>query len=1055
MILNIDEIKSAASIKDVLSHYGVSLNSRNAAPCPVHGGKHLNFTVKNQIATCWSVCGGKTWDAIGFIMDYKKIDFYDAIIELASISKTEVRYDKDIDIDAFKEQRRKEYLERESIRITNEAYLKLITSDLEDTFKAMPGDNVLIAGRSLSVKTMATWDIGFSKDTSLLENISQTALLQSGLIKEGENGMYDTFRQRTMFPIRDERGQLVGFTGRTDSDNKDVAKYLNSLENPLFHKSKVLFGLFQNAITIQRMGYAVLVEGQMDVISLFDHGIDYAIAGSGTAFSVDQAKLLSRYTDRVVIMYDGDDAGKKATYSAVPKLLKAGLAVSICDLPPSSDPDSLVREKGADYMIDLIQNKAADAVYRIMTEHYVESDPFAVEKALNETVRILKCIESDTVRSSYLNMLKGKGKPGTNFIKAAQRALKDVDQSEQSERGIHLTSSQKSDIIRYGVYENESKYFLCSDTRTGLGIELSNFIIKPILLIIGSERSQRIVEVCNEHGHSFISAIGSDDFVELVSFKKQMERRGNFIYKGKPEQFINIKEKVYMQTPEAYPITTLGLHKSGYYVWANGATDLTGHFHPTDEYGIVEIEGLKYFLPAFSKIYKNIMSDDQDNSYETDREFIYQSGDCPDLFAWSEEIRAVFGDAGMMAMSWYFAALFRDVIYHRANYFPHLNLFGPPRSGKSYMGWAISSMFGRAKKPFHLMQGTNVGFYRRAAQTRNAVAWYDEYSNDLDIKRVEALKSGYDGVGHEKGVMSSDNRTVTTSINSAFIISGQHQTTKDVALFTRCITLSFSVQEYTEAADQRAKKLLKIQESGVLSQLTSRLHKYRHTIDVRWNRMNDEVQQSLKSALPHIDARMIGNYSIPLTVLRLILEHERLAWSYEELFSWTVANMTHQHQAIAHDDEIQVWWRIFTFALAETELSHEQDVIVEYTSRVSVRSETDKEKQVLHEWETPKKLIFIRFHKSFPKYQEMHKRQYSKSGLSIGSLQHYLRHSKAYIGETKAKRFKEGIRGAWVFDADVIGLEISTTAEALAVYSHIPVNVIDPIVTDDSTKPPF
>lgn len=1036
MILNAEEIKSSINIIDVLSHFGVKLNSRKAAKCPFHHGTDLNFTVKGDIAACWSQCGGKTWDNVAVAMDLGRMEYYDALIYMAKVSGISVQYDDSVDMDQHRAQMEADSKTREAIRLLNSRYTDFLTSS--NNFEAS-GDQYIVAGRHLSPATIETFRIASYREIPG-DFSDHNLLIQAGILKEGEYGTYPAFKDRTIFPISDHMGTIVGFTARTQKDGGKSPKYVNSPETLLYHKSKVLYGLHQHARAIHDAGYAILVEGQMDVIMLHQYGICNAVAGSGTALSMDQARLLARYTDKVIVLYDGDDAGQKATSANVPALLRAGLSVKIATLPIGEDPDSYVRSKGMEDTLDLIEAKSVDAVQRAILQRWDKNDPFAVEAAMNEAVKILGCIPSEIVRDTYLAGLKGKGMPGADFVKSVKSQLRTTQ--DQPDRTRHLSADQKADIIRFGLYEDENKYRICSDTRTGLGFEISNFIIKPILLIVGSERSQRIVEVRNEHGHNFISSISSDDFVELVSFKKQMERRGNFIYKGKPENFINIKEKVYLQTPEAYPIYTLGLHKTGSYVWANGITDALGKFHSVDEYGIVQIEGIKYFLPAFSKIYKNIMSDDQENSFDTDREFVYKEGNCPDILTWTTYIKEVFGDPGMMSMAWYMAALFRDIIYQRFHFFPHLNLFGPPRSGKSFMGWAISSMFGYAKKPFHLMQGTNVGFYRRAAQTRNAVAWYDEYSNDIDVRRVEALKSGYDGVGHEKGVMSSDNRTVTTSINSAFIISGQHQPTKDVALFTRCITLSFSVRDFTDEENAKASQLTQLQESAVLSQITSRLHRYRHMIDIRWDRANDKVQSDLKRLVPDIDARMLANYSIPLTAFSLLSEHEPMAWSYDDLLAWSISNMSLQHSAIQHDDELQVWWRIFTYAMAEGELQHNQDMIVERVSSVTVKNPDGRTQKTI-EWDRPHKLIFVRFVKSFPKYQEMHKRQYNKVGLSIGSLQHYLRHSKAYIGEIKAKRFgTSGTKSAWIFDVDELGLEIDTTADATHPYG-VPVTASD------------
>lgn len=1036
MIRNIEAIKSAIGIREVLGHYGVTLDAQKKAPCPVHGGKHKNFSVKGDRAACWSQCG-QTWDSIGIIEALEHVDFYEALVILAELGGVAIEYDDSVNREEFAKARQEATSLRESYRIANEAYLTQYLEPLPTITTESGSQVVMVSGRPLQPATAEAYYLRqlparpfYQCYTSL--GLSQEIVIAAGLVRQGDRGLYDVWRERWMYPTHDDTGVLVGFVGRIreDARNQDTAKYLNSDENELYHKRELLYGLYQAKRYIHKERYAILVEGQMDAISLYDSGICHTVAGGGTALTLEQAKRLAKYTQSVTLLYDADDAGSKAAQRAIPILLQVGMEVRICHLPVGQDPDSYVREHGAEATLTYITDKGQDAVIWAIHHDYVPSDVFKSEEKRQEAIYILGHIHKPAILARYLELLAPKAMMGSAFVKSVRDGLKQATKSSGKD-GIQFTPAQREDIFNFSIYEDHHKYYLCMDIGSGRGWEISNFVIRPIMLVVGSERSDRLIEVINEHGQRFVRAVSSDDFVEVGTFKKQMERQGNFLYKGKPEHFIHVKEKVYLSTPTAYPIHTLGLHKLGFYAWANGLTLEDGQFLPVDEYGIVQHGESKFFLPAFSKVYQYVMSDDQDS--EMDREFIYQRGEAPELAEWAEMMIDVYGDHGRMAMCWYFAAVYRDIIYKKFKFFPHLNCFGPPRSGKSFLGWSLSAMFGQAKKPFHLMQGTPVGLYRRMAQTRNALAWMDEYSNDLPVKVVEALKSAYDGVGHEKGVKSSDDRTMTTRPNSAILLTGQHQPTKDIALFTRCITLMFKFGQFSAEQEAKAKRLLTIQDTGRLSQITGLLHSYRPSVEVRWDRINEEVQRDLRSAAgEEVDSRMLANYSVPLTAYKLVHSISPLPWSYEEMITISRDLMSVQFKAIGSDDEVTVWWRIVAFALADRQLEHDKDVIVEEKSSLTIKPVNmpglaDRD-TTLH-WDKPLQLLFLRFERSHPLYLQMHKTQHSKQGLGQASLQHYLRYSKAYIGEVKSKRFGGHSKGAWVFDTARLPIELDLSAE--------------------------
>lgn len=1055
-------------MKDVLQHYNIPLDGMGKAPCPVHGGKDKNFTVKGDVVSCWSQCG-KTWDTIGIIEQLENKTPYEAMIILAEIGGVAVEYDNTIDRAEWDKQQLLQKNEKSSFKIANEEFLAKYLKPI-DCNSIIPNENDpsgVVAGRSLKESTINEFQLRelpthsfYSVFESL--HLNKEVVIGAGLIKENERGMYDVWRERWIFPTYDDNDTLVGFVGRirADAKNQDTAKYMNTAENALYHKGEILYGLYHTKKHIKEAKHAILVEGQMDVISMYDQGIKNVVAGGGTAFTYDQAKKLAKYTGSVTLFYDGDEAGQKAAIKNIPLLLRAGLEVKICHLSTDMDPDKYIREWGTDTTKEYLLTNSVDAVIWAIHHDYDPEDVFQHDIKLKQAIYILSNIKKPSILNKYIERLSPKAMMGASFTKSLKEGLKKAANGG-GRNEIKLTTAQQEDIFNFGIYEDNSKYYLCHDITQGRGWEITNFVIRPIMLVVGSERSDRLVEIKNEHGQKFVRAISSDDFVEVGTFKKQMERNGNFLYKGKPESFIHIKEKVYLTTPTAYPINTLGYHKLGFYAWSNGVTLSTGEFLKVDEYGIVEVEGAKFFLPAFSKVYQYIMSDDQDN--EQDKDFIYQEGECPTMSEWASMMIEVYGDHGKLGMGWYFASMYRDIIYKKLKFFPHLNFFGPPGSGKSFLGWSISSMYGNAKKPFHLMQGTPVGLYRRMAQLRNALAWMDEYSNDLPVKVVEALKSAYDGVGHEKGVKSSDDRTMVTKPNSGIIITGQHQPTKDIALFERCITLMFKNGQFTAEQEAKALKLKVVQESRVLSQITGKLHSYRAILELKWDKYNLEVQKDLRreSGNENVKSRIMINYSVPLTAFKIINEIEQLPWSYEDMLRAAVEYMTVQHKAIGNDDECTVWWRIVAFCVADRQLEHDKDILVkDGVTTITIKSvnvpgmpRTTGDSHTVT-FDVPKKLLYLRFERSHPLYLEMHKSQHSKQGFGMGALQHYLRFSPAYIGEVKSQRFNMKSKGAWVFDTALLPIELDLSSDFTQRYDG-PTPELEIINNDKPSDTPF
>ena len=352
----IQELLSRVDVVDVVGKY-VQLKKGGAnymGLCPFHGEKSPSFSVSpsKQFYHCFGC--GKNGNAIGFLMDHSGMGFREAVTDLAQSTGLQVPED---DVSPQQRERAAQAREKQAtltdlLEKAGDAYRK----QLSQSPKAIG----YLKGRGVSGATAKRFGLGYAPEgwrslASIFPAYDDAQLVESGLVieSEGENGAeakrYDRFRDRVMFPIRNVKGECIGFGGRVFGDEKP--KYLNSPETPVFHKGRELYGLFEARTAIREQGYTLVTEGYMDVVALAQLGFPNAVATLGTACTPDHVHKLFRFTDTVVFSFDGDSAGRRAARKALDAALPYATdtrSIKFLFLPTEHDPDSFVREYGAD-----------------------------------------------------------------------------------------------------------------------------------------------------------------------------------------------------------------------------------------------------------------------------------------------------------------------------------------------------------------------------------------------------------------------------------------------------------------------------------------------------------------------------------------------------------------------------------------------------------------------------------------------------------------------------------------------------------------------------------
>ena len=362
----VEEVRAAADIVDVIGEF-VQLKKAGReykANCPFHEERTPSFYVvpAKGFYKCFGC--GKSGDVFSFVMERQGLDFVEAVKHVAGRAGVQVREVK---------RNREEEDPNRPLHEINGFARDWFRHQLEDAGVGAAA-RAYLEGRGIGADVAERYGLGFApdewralRDAAAKHGLDEELLLEVGLLGTSERSRepYDRFRGRIMFTIESRSGQVIAFGGRIlEGDAKDAPKYLNSPETPVYHKGSNLYGLSWARHSIRREESALVVEGYMDVVSLAANGFENVVAPLGTALTPEQAELLSRYTKRVLLLFDSDAAGLKATFTAGDTLLEAGLHPAVVTLPPGEDPDTLVRSEGRqgleqylDQAVDVLDRK--------------------------------------------------------------------------------------------------------------------------------------------------------------------------------------------------------------------------------------------------------------------------------------------------------------------------------------------------------------------------------------------------------------------------------------------------------------------------------------------------------------------------------------------------------------------------------------------------------------------------------------------------------------------------------------------------------------------------
>jgi DNA primase len=1078
---SIDLVKSA-SIAEVVGYF-LPLKKAGAnltACCPFHSEKSPSFIVSpaKDIYKCFG-CGAGG-DAIRFVMEHEKLDFIKAVETVASITGINLEFEE-------REPTQKE-IETISAAEAQEKVLDYVIPIYRQQLHQLPADHPVkqyLHGRGITDEAIVEWQLGWASTDwhfitpSLVNKEWFQPANKLGIIKQtktndtpnNNNGtttnLYDGYRSRITIPIIDRMGHYVGMAGRyieieeTDK-GKAYPKYINPADCELYNKSTVLFGLNRAQKAIKEKGCAILVEGNFDVITPHLHGVENVVGTSGTAFTKQQMQQLKKHTNKLVLMFDNDDAGAKAFNRSLPELLAIGFQVEKANYE-GKDPDeffnviasaakqSIQTDDALLYRCRQLMEDAADDIHK-------------KSEAKTIILELIAHVSNEIIRSNYFDTIVKKYKWNRNETKSQFESISsrvgtipptggteggegldsdsiklpdwlNEDQREQFLQQGYLPINRKNDkgkpVVGYYSFNQNGKQ------------EITNFTVDPLFHVYAGVESRYLLQISNGWRKAVLD-VPAKSIPSIDQFQAFTVSEGNFLIFGGKAQWLRIASDLLQKFPRCIELKNLGWQPAGFFAYVDKIFTPGHGLSELDNWGIYQhippiggteggatlpplggTEGGKgatnYLIPASCEAYRQLQQTGED-PYENDRHLSYNVS--PVTFTrWAQQMHTVFHEKGTVGIAAVILSLFRDIIFDVDNNCPHIYAFGEPSSGKSKWAESITAVFFHRRSAFNLNSGTDFAFFSYMQRYRNTPAHLNEF--DIEVIKPEwfqAIKGVFDGEGRERGKGGSKNRTEIMKVHSVLVLTGQKLVTADDnSVVTRSIIEPFSTKEFTDEAKQQY-DLLKGWEQKGLSSMLPELLKHRSYFEAHYkesfNRNLSDWRKN-KTEARTINARILQNFAHLATCYRLTSDclttaavpstlqggtEGGLPVSTTEFTEYCFTQASRWSNFIKSSDTLSEFWRTLEF-LADSQLVFEGwDYTIEEMTSIRIRKNRNEE--VTQDFDQPTKVLYLRLNNVHKLFQSTYRSRTGKEAMNLENLLHYFSSRKYFLGSIKSKRFK-------------------------------------------------
>ena len=954
---------------------------------------------------------GKSGDVLSFVEECQGLGFTDSVRYLLDM------YCPDIDSKDMFEQCTPEmednYRKMETMYIYNQYAWEFFRSQYEaNSIEAKAcRDYAELSGD----KSVGRWDATFCQTFGLgysplrgnqfvqfakKKGLNFEILVQMGLICEDENNPgrhFDFYRGRLMIPQRDRYGRVQTFTARSINSQATI-KYLNGRDCQIYKKSTSIFGIDIALKAARQSGKVYLVEGAPDVMRLQSLGIANVVASLGGCWTKEQFEYFNNFSCSLCFIPDQDvpkegerfGAGEKFVFNNGRLAIEMGFQVTVREIPF----DGKTKQDADSYITDMERWEAMTEKHFILwyaaKQYNTKGTNDDQLKVINDLCDLLVNVESESLQTSLLSELKEKFGRATIWKSGITDATR-----RRHEHIKRLAIKKSSELEGFGFYRKGYHYYDLDPQ--GRSRDWTNFIIRPLFLIADNNKPSRIFELENESRCKRTIELLQMDVTKLDRFKEKIEGKGDFRFFERQDKYELLKAYMYGKTEEAQRITQMGwnnIGEKGFYAFCNGII-YDGKWIPVDEYGIVRLDSENFYLPATSKLYKRNKS-----AFINERRFMHAPKREVSAKEYFTLLYELYGNNGVVAICFYLATLFKDIITDSTRSFPVLNIYGKKGTGKTEFAISLISLFQHNPEISNLDSTTYYAMGDKCAEVCNMLVHFDEYKNSLSRKHIDFLKGIYDRAGRLK--RSSDGeRRESTEVSCGVILTGQEMPTADVALLSRVIFLESQKSERTKEETDKYQQFMKLR-NMYPTNITVEMMKYRGNFNAGWHTAWERALTEIKNDVNYnvIGERFINNWAMMLATYYCLHPYvQDLPFSEEQVHDICIEGLKYQHSLCNNSDEIAVFWSMFSKARQLGDIKEGQDYKICHVNNLKVSVKGDPRKDV--EFDMPKNILFVREKICIAKANIQAKKE-GKIMIPDESLLSYLMSTPDYYGKTRS-----------------------------------------------------
>lgn len=898
--------------------------------CPFHEERTGSFSVSpgKNLYHCFSC--GRGGDGIAFIMEKEGLTFADAVEFIAKRQGIPIEYTG------------KEESEGEATEAKHKEKLLIALENIQHYYVECLHDKSNIENRQARNYAYARWSddfctmagIGYAPQDSrpfidycTKKYIDNQTLLELGMLRKSDDGhTYVLFRGRIMIPIRNRWGRVIAYTARYISKAPGIPKYINSPNSPVYVKGETLFGI-DRAVRFRKADYFIIVEGAPDVLRMQSVGFENSVAALGTAWTDSQFTQLKKLTDSVCFIPDSDvskDRSYGPGFEAVMKngamAIRKGFSVTVRELPfakkeitdeETGETETVPDKNDADSFIhtkdDFLSLTEKHFIVWMAEKRFFEASSMTAERqCVSEIADLLRYVKDQLIFDqciSLLSKIHGKLKLWKDAVSQARgdarRNRKDTSSMSEKQR-------ETEELRRLGLFVSDNCYYTIGDEDNDPA-RISNFIMEPLFHIRDENNGRRLFRMKNTDNVSQMIELKESEMCNLSNFQQKTGSLGNFVWKSKIDKLTDLKEFLYANTDSAELISVLGWNEDhDFFAFGNGILS-KGDFRPVNEFGIIRTEdGKAFYLPAMSKLYAQNKS-----MYQFERLMVHENRTGVTLHDFVERLHTVFGENANIAFCYLLSTLFRDVIFRKTRNFPILNLFGEKGTGKTTLATCLQAFFLHGVDPPNLGVTSVPAMNDRVSQAVNTLTVFDEYKNDLDVRKIAYLKGLWGGGGQTKKNINADGMAAQTIVTTGVALCGQDKPTQDMALYTRVLFLAFSKTSFCQTERRNYEDLVATCNLG-LTHLTVEILKYRELFEKNFPEAYSLTKRELSAKLEGEDVhdRIFGNWVIPLATFRTLETFIDVPFSYAELFVTVILGIHNQNELAQESSEVSDFWNM-------------------------------------------------------------------------------------------------------------------------------------------------